>query len=57
MPGKVNGQIHGKFELNGKVHGKGKQKANSKVKEDDKMYDAGRGRSKMKMRIFEWSSL
>ena len=51
------GQIHGKSEVNGKVHGKGKPKANSKVKEEDKCDDAGRRRGKMKMRIFEVTSL
>ena len=57
VPGKVNGQIHGKDEVKGKVHGKGEQRANSKVKGEDKIDDAGRGRDKMKMCIFESLSL
>ena len=57
VPGKVNGQIHGKDEVKGKVHGKGEQRANPKVKEDAKCDDAGRRRGKMKMRIFGTLSL
>ena len=40
-----------------KVKCKGKQVATKKVKVEDKCDDAGRSRGKMKMRIFEGTSL
>ena len=55
MPGKVNGQMHGKCKVNGKVDGKGEQMANTKVKDEDKTDDAGRGRCKSKRCIFDIS--
>ena len=51
------GAVKCKGEVKGKVHGKGEQVANTKVKDEDKSDDAGRGRCKPKMRIFVLSSL
>ena len=51
------GAVKCKGEVKGKVHGKGEQVANTKVKDEDKTDDAGRGRCISKMRIFDVFSL
>ena len=51
------GAVKCKGEVKGKVHGKGEQVANTKVKDEDKYDDVGRGRCILKMRIFYSSSL